>query len=171
MFCFDKSYFRTSALIAPCHEITFYRLMHLSRFSDYSLRVLMFAALKDESFQIDEVTAAYDISRNHLAKVINELAKLGYLKTRRGRGGGTQLGRQPETVAIGTLLRHTEGRSTLVECFDPATNTCSLIGCCKLKGLLAEAQNAFYDSLDQYTLEDLVSGPQCRKMTAILLNN
>lgn len=145
--------------------------MHLSRFSDYSLRVLMFAALKDDRFQIDEVTAAYGISRHHLAKVIHELAKLGYLETRRGRGGGTQLGVEPETLPIGTLLRQTEAKSNLVECFDPTTNTCSLIGCCKLKGLLAEAQNAFFDSLDQYTLDDLVTGPQCRKMKTILLNN
>ncbi|MDP1588397.1 MAG: Rrf2 family transcriptional regulator, partial [Prosthecobacter sp.] len=64
--------------------------MKLSLFSDYSLRVLIFAALKGDSFQIEEVTVAYGISRHHLAKIVQSLSKLGYLDTRRGRGGGIQ---------------------------------------------------------------------------------
>lgn len=133
--------------------------MHLSLFSDYSLRVLMFAALKGEAFVLDEVTAAYGISRNHLAKVVQNLAKLGYLETQRGRGGGIQLAISPEAIQIGKLVRQTECRSILIECFDPATNTCPLIRCCSLKGVLAEAMNAFYTSLDRHTLQDLVSSP------------
>jgi Rrf2 family nitric oxide-sensitive transcriptional repressor len=66
--------------------------MRLSLFTDYSLRVLMFAALKGETFSLSEVAEAYDISRHHLVKVVNYLAKLGYLDTRRGRGGGITLG-------------------------------------------------------------------------------
>jgi Rrf2 family nitric oxide-sensitive transcriptional repressor len=143
--------------------------MNLSLFSDYSLRVLMFGALKGTSFQLDEVTDAYGISRHHLAKVVHTLSKLGYLATRRGRGGGIELARPAEEIAIGNLVRQTEDQTRLVECFDVVTNTCRLSGHCLLKGALADALRAFYDSLDRFTLRDLVSGPKRREMTEILL--
>ena len=87
--------------------------MRLSLFSDYSLRVLMFGALKGGAFSIQEVAEAYSISRHHLVKVVNYLAKLGYLQTRRGRGGGIDLGMAPETIRLGMVIRRTEdtGRS------------------------------------------------------------
>ncbi len=145
--------------------------MNLSLFSDYSLRVLMFAALKGDAFVLDEVTAAYGISRNHLAKVVHNLGKLGYLDTQRGRGGGIQLAISPDQIQIGKLVRQTESRSVLLECFDPATNTCPLIRCCSLKGFLSEAMSAFYASLDRHTLRDLVSGPLATLATAKLLSS
>ena len=143
--------------------------MKLSLFSDYSLRVLMFAALKDGAFQLDEVTAAYGISRNHLAKVVQSLAKLGYLNTQRGRGGGIQLALPAGEIALGKLVRETEDQPVFVECFDPATNTCPINGSCSLKGILVQAVNSFYATLDEYTLADLTTGSQRKKMIATLL--
>lgn len=144
--------------------------MTLSLFSDYSLRVLMYAALKGGSFQLDEVAAAYGISRNHLAKVVHNLGKLGYLATRRGRGGGIELACPAEEVRIGALVRQTEGQTKLVECFDPATNSCRLAAACNLKAALANAMRAFYDSLDHLTLRDLVTGPRRAEMSRVLLS-
>ena len=143
--------------------------MKLSLFTDYALRILMFAAIKGESFRVDEVTAAYGISRNHVAKVIHTLAQLGYLETRRGRGGGIQLGRPAGEIHIGKLVRQTEDQPVIVECFDPATNTCPISGSCLLKGVLAQAVNAFYATLDRHTLQELVSGPQRIRMSKMLM--
>ncbi len=144
--------------------------MRLSLFSDYSLRVLMFAALKDDTFRLEEVTAAYGISRNHLAKVVHSLSKLGYLDSRRGRGGGLRLALPAEEIRLGRLVRETEKQPVLVECFDPATNTCPIIGSCRLKGILGEAVNGFYATLDRYTLRDLVIGPQQKRLQKTLLS-
>jgi Rrf2 family nitric oxide-sensitive transcriptional repressor len=132
--------------------------MRLSLFSDYALRVLMFAALKEETFSLSEVAEAYDISRHHLVKVVNYLAKLGYLETRRGRGGGIVLGMPPEDIRIGMVVRRTEDTPFIVECFDKQHNTCPINGSCRLKGALAQAVNAFYETLDRHTLRDLVIG-------------
>lgn len=143
--------------------------MKLSLFSDYSLRVMMFAALKRDLFRVDEVTAAYGISRNHLAKVIHSLGQLGYLETRRGRGGGLRLTRPAADIRIGQLVREMEDQPVIVECFDAVNNTCPLNGCCRLKGALAAAMNAFYASLDQLTLQDLVGSRQQPKMLQALL--
>ena len=132
--------------------------MRLSLFSDYSLRVLMFAALKGKTFSLSEVAEAYDISRHHLVKVVNNLARLGYLETRRGRGGGIVLGMAPEDILVGMVVRRTEDTPYIVECFDKQNNTCAIDGSCRLKGALAQAVNAFYETLERYTLRDLVSG-------------
>lgn len=142
--------------------------MHLSLFTDYSLRVLMYAALKAEVFQVDEVSKAYDISRNHLAKVIHRLGTLGYLDTKRGRGGGIQLAMLPADIRIGKLVRQIEGQTPVVECFDASVNTCRINGCCRLKGALAEAMSSFYQSLDSYTLQDLTTGPNRARMERAL---
>lgn len=144
--------------------------MRLSLFSDYSLRVLMFAALKGGSFSLSEVAASYGISRHHLVKVVNYLAKLGYLETRRGRGGGIGLGMQPEDIRIGMVVRRTEDAPAIVECFDPQHNTCPINGSCRLKGALAQAVNAFYETLDRHTLRDLVSGSAATAMKQQLLH-
>lgn len=144
--------------------------MKLSLFSDYSLRVLMFAAVKGEAFQLEEVASAFDISKHHVAKIVQDLSKLGYLDTRRGRGGGIQLARLPEDILIGKLVRETEDQPIMVECFDATTNRCRLDGCCKLKAALVKARKAFYDSLDAHTLSSLVSGPQRNRMIQVMMS-
>ena len=143
--------------------------MRLTTFTDYSLRVLMFAALKGETFSLSEVAEAYDISRHHLVKVVNYLAKLGYLETRRGRGGGIALGMKPEEIRIGMVVRRTEDTPFIVECFDKQHNTCPINGSCRLKGALAQAVNAFYETLDRHTLSDLVAGTDGTRLNRILL--
>lgn len=142
--------------------------MQLSLFSDFSLRLLMYGALKGDSFRVAQVSAAYGISRHHLAKVVQRLSQLGYLVTRRGRGGGIALAQPPTQVRIGALVRAMEEPSALVECFDPVRNTCPLNGHCRLKGLLAEANKAFYECLDRHTLHDLVVGGQRPDMASVL---
>ncbi len=146
--------------------------MHLSLFSDYSLRVLMFAALRADYFQLEEVTTAYGISRNHLAKVVHGLGKLGYLETRRGRGGGIRLGKPAREIRLGTLVRETEKQPLyFVECFNPTGSRCVIDGSCRLKGILAEAIHGFYATLNQHTLHDLVTGPHHQRMQKTLLNH
>ena len=129
--------------------------MKLSLYSDYSLRVLMFAAVKGEAFQLEEVATAFDISKHHVAKIVQDLSRLGYLDTRRGRGGGIQLARSPEDIRIGKLVREMEDQPIMVECFDTATNTCRLDGYCRLKDVLYKATQGFFDVLDGVTVTDI----------------
>ena len=143
--------------------------MKLSLFSDYALRTLMYAAVKEDRFQLNEVTKAYGISRNHLAKIVHSLAQLGYLETQQGRGGGIRLAMTADNIRLGKLVRETENNAVIVECFDVATNTCPISGSCRLKGILAQAMNAFYANLDHYSLQDLVSGPHRARMIRTLL--
>lgn len=132
--------------------------MQLTRYSDLSLRVLIYLAVRpDQLATIDEISEAYDISRAHLMKVVHQLGRGGFIETQRGRGGGFQLARPPEEITVGDVLRFSEDKMDVVECFDPSTSQCRIESACGLKGVLREALDAFLDTLDRYSLADLVS--------------
>ncbi|MCF6314653.1 MAG: Rrf2 family transcriptional regulator [Verrucomicrobiales bacterium] len=135
--------------------------MQLSKFTDYSLRVLIYtAARRPDKVSITELAEAYDISRNHLVKVVNELANLGYLRTSRGRGGGILLGHAAEDIIIGDVVEAVEPGFDMAECFSLGTNHCRLTPVCRLKGIMIEAKTAFLRELSRHTLADVVEHPQ-----------
>lgn len=135
--------------------------MQLTYFTDYALRVLIYAAVRPGSRCLtSDVATAFGMSRHHVVKVVNELRHLGYLDTTRGRDGGFALARQPDRIRIGEVVRRTEGSMALVECFNRDTNTCPLSPACGLKGVLREAFDAFLAVLDRATLADLVAEPR-----------
>ncbi|WP_297899702.1 Rrf2 family transcriptional regulator [Metallibacterium sp.] len=134
--------------------------MRLTNFSDYALRVLMYAAAQRERLiTIEETAQIYDISRNHLMKVVNVLTRAGYLKAVRGRAGGFTLAKRPDRIRIGAVLRLTEPDFALVECFS-AGNHCLIAPACRLRGVLREALAAFVAVLDRHTLDDLLLHPE-----------
>ncbi|WP_165856208.1 RrF2 family transcriptional regulator [Marinobacter sp. JSM 1782161] len=134
--------------------------MQLTAHTDYSLRLLIFMAVKrdDEPATVQDVALHYGISAHHVAKVARTLVQLGYLKSHRGRGGGLELTRKPAEINIGAVVRQTENLR-LLECFGP-DSTCPIEPGCTLKGVLGEALQAFIDVLDRYVLADLVDNRQ-----------
>ena len=134
--------------------------MRLTHFSDYALRVLMYAAVRGENLiTIEETAGLYGISRAHLMKVANQLTRAGYLKAIRGRSGGLALAKRPDSIRLGDVLRATEPDFALVECFT-ADNRCLITPRCRLRGALHEALAAFVGTLDGYTLADLILSPK-----------
>jgi len=134
--------------------------VRLSDYTDYSLRVLMSCAVhRDRLVTIAELAGVHGVSKNHLMKVVNDLARRGLLETTRGRGGGLRLLAAPETIRIGDVLRATEADFRLVECFDSATNACQLTPDCRLKHLFSDALAGYFRVLDGATLADMVAAP------------
>lgn len=141
--------------------------MRLTVYTDYSLRLLIYAALKaDALITIGEVAEAYGISRNHLTKVVHQLGLAGYLETVRGKGGGLRLARRPESIRLGDVIRRTEPDAALTPCFKPIEAHCAIFPGCVLKDALREAREAFFRVLDSYTLADLVA-PGARLRTLL----
>ncbi len=132
--------------------------MRMTTFSDYSLRVLIYLGVHDDEIAtVAQIAQAYGISSNHLMKVVHHLAQGGYIETARGKGGGMRLGLAPENINIGELVRGTEDNRKLVECFDRDRSDCRIEAACVLRGVLGKALDAFYCSLDAYTLADLIA--------------
>lgn len=131
-----------------------------NKLSDYALRVLMYAAAREERLiTIGETAKVYGISRAHLMKVVNQLTRAGYLKAVRGRAGGLALARRPNKIRLGDVLRATEPDFALVECLD-LDNQCVITARCRLRGALKQALGAFMGTLDSYTLADLILNPR-----------
>ncbi|WP_048305688.1 Rrf2 family transcriptional regulator [Halomonas sp. PR-M31] len=141
--------------------------MHITRYTDYSLRVLLYVALKgEERSTISEIAERYNISRNHLMKVVQELNRRGYLQAIRGKHGGLLLKRRAEDINIGALVRDTEQDLELVECFGDR-NRCVITPACRIKTMLGEALKAFLEVLDGYTLADML-GPDPRMRSELI---
>ncbi len=133
--------------------------MQLTRFTDYSLRVLMHLAYrKGELCTIGAIATSHSISENHLMKVVHQLARLGYVETLRGRGGGMRLAQPPEKIRVGAVVRDVEETLAPVECLDERRHSaCRLLPACRLQSVLRDAQHAFLQHLDGYTLRDLLN--------------
>ncbi|MFZ5549438.1 MAG: RrF2 family transcriptional regulator [Pseudomonadota bacterium] len=135
--------------------------MKLTTFTDYSLRVLIYlAADPARKATIAEIAAAFEVSEHHLTKVVHFLGRQGWVTTLRGKGGGLVLAQSAARIGVGQVVRNAEGQALPAECFETDGGQCAIRGCCRLKGVLGEAVEAFYQVLDRYTLAELVPQPQ-----------
>ncbi len=131
--------------------------MQITSYTDYALRVLLYLAMTpNRQVNITEISDFFNISRNHLVKVVHQLGSKGFVKTTRGKGGGLSLQRPPEMIRIGEVVRSMENHFNWVECFDPAQQRCRLLPGCGLKHLLARAGSAYLQILDTATLADVL---------------
>ena len=140
--------------------------MQLTRYTDYGVRILTYLALLPEGRRasVSEISKVYDISRNHVNKIVHQLAKSGIIDTHRGRGGGFLLNQDPESIKLGDVVRLLENSLQIIDCETPL---CRIAPACRLQSILSEATNAFLNTLDRYTLADLV-GKTRSELTQIL---
>lgn len=132
--------------------------MQLTQFTDYGLRSLMYLASQEGRLcSVREISEHYNISRNHLVKIIHHLAQIGYITSTKGKGGGIRLSHNPNEILIGDIVSALEPNMDLVECFNSKDNTCTIVIACRLKHFLADAKKSFIHSLNQHTLSDAIS--------------
>ena len=131
--------------------------MRLTLRTDYALRTLIYVGANAGRLStIAEIAESFDISNAHLMKIVNQLAQQGYLQSVRGKGGGIRLGRPAGQIGVGAVVRDTEQELAVMGCLSGA-GFCRIEGCCVLRGALREATVAFLETLDGYTLADLLA--------------
>ncbi|MDI2112303.1 RrF2 family transcriptional regulator [Commensalibacter nepenthis] len=122
--------------------------MQLSLYTDYALRVLIYLSIhQDRLSSIHEIATCYDISQNHLMKVVHHLGKADFISTVRGRRGGLRLNKPPCDITLGSIVRHTEDTEQPIKC-----GKCVIQKNCIIKSIIFNAFESFYTVLDQYTL-------------------
>jgi Rrf2 family nitric oxide-sensitive transcriptional repressor len=146
--------------------------MQLTLHADYAFRVLLYLGSQPKGYVAStrEISKAYGISRNHLVRVAQTLARNGYVTISGGRAGGMSLAHDPDAILLGDVIRKAETNLRVVECFDKETNTCPILPVCQLKPVLNRALNAFLAVLDDYTLADLLSrnsGPRLAEIFSV----
>lgn len=130
--------------------------MRLTTRTNLAMRALMFCAVNpDRTVRKSEIAQACNASLNHLGLVINLLGQQGFIATTRGRNGGVRLARPARDISVGEVCRTLESDVPFAECFDGAENKCPLAACCRLRGALCNALEAFYASLDAVSLAEL----------------
>jgi Rrf2 family nitric oxide-sensitive transcriptional repressor len=133
------------------------KYMHLTRHTDYGMRILIYLALlpKNEKASIDAVSTLYNISRNNVNKIVHQLGKAKIIETQRGKGGGFFLKLSPENINVGDMVILMESTLEIIDC---ETQKCRILPACKFKSILNEAKESFISTLNKYTLADLVAG-------------
>jgi Rrf2 family nitric oxide-sensitive transcriptional repressor len=127
--------------------------LQLTKHTDISLRALMhLAAFPDKLVTVKDIAERYNVSRNHLVKVVHRLSTLGYIVSVQGRGGGITLAVRPEHINVGDVVRHMEATLDVIDCVG---SNCPLLPGCLLKRALNKATKAFLETLDDYTVADL----------------
>lgn len=135
--------------------------MQINRYTDYAYRVLMYLAVnKDERVTRTQIAKYYSISQEHLRKIIHKLAKLGYVKTYLGRGGGVVLNMPLNEINVGDIYIEFEGVKPLINCFE---SDCPLRQSCNLSDLFFSAQTVFIKELQKQTMDQLVDNPYMRQ--------
>ncbi|MEB3767153.1 Rrf2 family transcriptional regulator [Acinetobacter sp. MD2] len=140
--------------------------MQLNKFTDYALRILMYVARpNDVPYTIADIAQDLHVSQNHLVKIVHFMAKQEWIITTRGKGGGLKLNPKTLDFKLGTIVRILQGDHQIVECHTPP---CVLRAHCGLKGILDQALQQFYQSLDQYRLKDVLNTPASHSAIAFL---
>lgn len=129
--------------------------MRLSGHTDYSLRVLMYLNQTKSLVTLNELSEMLGVSKNNLSKVSNQLEKLGWIETTRGRAGGLLIKNGTGKKSLKEIVIETERTFYIAECFSDERCDCAFLPRCKLKKTLADAMYAFLDSLAEKTLDDV----------------
>jgi Rrf2 family nitric oxide-sensitive transcriptional repressor len=132
--------------------------MRLALHTDYALRTLLYLAARPGRTSVRQVAEFYRISKDHVAKVVQSLARLGYVRSIRGIGGGIELLKSLDEIRIGQVILDFEGSMSLLECVGVA-NICVIQPGCRLRSVLAQAENVQMDYLNSVRLSDIVGPP------------
>lgn len=134
--------------------------MRITKRTNIAVRLLMYcAANSDRLVTKAEIADCCKISENHLAQVINQLSQRGFLNTHRGRRGGIALARPASEIRVGDVFRQIEGPVPIVECLGDGDDTCPQLNVCRLRTALSDAAQAFFQALDEVTLDALICDP------------
>lgn len=134
-----------------------YVSMQLDKFTDYALRVLMTLAVRAPArVPTSEIATIFGLSENHLSKVATQLVREGFAASERGRNGGLTLAHPADQIRVGAVVRAMKRNDPVVECFG-IDKSCLILPACGLREPLAQAQEAFFTTLDSVTLADVTA--------------
>ncbi len=143
--------------------------MQLKKYTDYGLRVLMYLACQPAQAMtsVRVICEVFDISANHVNKVVHHLAKIELIETRRGKHGGFMLAKPVEDIPLDFVIRQLEGDEEWIECHSPY---CVALPACTLNSIVGQGKTLFYKHLSKFTVADLVTNNKAELQQIFIVN-
>jgi Rrf2 family nitric oxide-sensitive transcriptional repressor len=140
--------------------------MHLSNYTDYAYRILIYVSVNRKRCTLNEISTQFNVSLEHLRKVVHALGKSGYIATFKGKNGGFELNRPANEINVGDVFKDFElAKNHIIDC---DKKMCILNHGCKLKKVLFDSQQAFITELSKYTIQDLI---ESNSVNILVLNS
>ncbi len=132
--------------------------MKITKASDYAIRLLVDLAGEDGvGTTSEELAEKIDIPFNHMSKIVQILGRRGYLLTRKGKGGGISLAKDPKNISLAEVIEAVEGPMTLNNCIFHV-ESCRFGKKCKVRKCLGGVQNSIVEMLSAKSIYEMAAG-------------
>lgn len=128
--------------------------MKITRASDYAIRLLIHLASTGAEGVSRELAEKIDVPFNHLAKLVQILARYGYLITKKGKGGGLKLAGDPRKINLAEVIEAVEGPLLISDCI-LHKESCRFSKKCKVRLCLSQVQGKISELLSASTIHDM----------------
>ncbi|WP_461532141.1 RrF2 family transcriptional regulator [Sinomicrobium sp.] len=133
----------------------------LSKKTKYGLKALVYMSRREEESPvlISEIAESESISKKFLEIILLQLKNSGFLGSKKGKGGGYYLLKDPEEITIASLIRVLEGPIAPLPCvslhFYEKCSDCKTEEACSLNRIMTEMRDSMLNVLEKRTLADL----------------
>ena len=132
--------------------------MHLNPSTNGALRILMICRKNpDRPVTMPEMVRDLGLSESLVVKSCHELMRAGYLRGRRGNGGGYKLARTADAIDVMEIIELFEGEENLFPCRLRQEEECRILSACLLRKACERAYSAFKEELTGWSLADIAS--------------
>ena len=131
-------------------------MLKLTKKADYGLIALKHLALRhgSNSASTKDIADAYGIPVPLLSKILQRLAKNGFLKSEQGTNGGYRLARDPRNISALEVIRAIDGPIILTSCFTEHKE-CHHSDRCSVREPLRKVHEGILRLLQSITISDI----------------
>jgi len=135
-------------------------MFQLSKKVEYGLIAIRHMATggRGRIYTAKEIAEKYQIPYELLSKIMQKLAKKGFIASYQGVHGGYTLTRDPSTVTVSSLIQTIEGKPAvkIVQCEAEIPENCIIHNQCTIKDPLVKLQSSINQIFDQMTVMQLI---------------
>jgi Rrf2 family protein len=134
----------------------------LSKKTKYGLKALAYLASQEnkQPRQISEIAEHENISQKFLESILLTLRKTGFLGSKKGKGGGYYLIKEPSEISMATVMRVLEGPIAMIACvslnFYEKCDDCPDEKACSVNRLMLKVRDSNLEIYRNNTLADLI---------------
>lgn len=132
-------------------------MLRISKLTDYAIIIMAYIGKNaDKTLRTNEIASSTNITTPTVAKLLKKLTKANFLSSVRGAMGGYKLAKSTEEISIADIINCVEGQIGLTEC-SVKEHLCDISSLCNLKQPWMNINAVIFNTLDKYTLNELIN--------------